>query len=143
MAMRRNCCTKLPRWQRFTDSKWSNLRSKRFLSRRWEARSMRNIWLVARREYLEQVRGRAFKMTTFGLPIIFAVVFFIGYLSNRGIGSGRHLAVASNDPALASEIKSQLVGDKDAKAKVDVISPASGADHDTLVNEVRAKQIDG
>ena len=29
---------------------------------------MRNIWLVARREYLEQVRGRAFKMTTFGLP---------------------------------------------------------------------------
>ncbi len=104
---------------------------------------MRNIWLVARREYLEQVRGRAFKMTTFGLPLIFAAVFFIGYLSNRGLGSGRHLAVASNDPILANEIKSQLLGDKDAKAMVDVVAPASAADHDTLVNEVRAKTIDG
>jgi ABC-2 type transport system permease protein len=70
-------------------------------------------------------------------------VFFIGYLSNRGLGSGRHLAVASNDPALANEIRTQLLGDKAAKAKVDVIAPASGSDRDTLVSEVRAKQIDG
>ena len=47
---------------------------------------MRNIWLVARREYLEQVRGRAFKMTTFGVPAIFAAVFGIGYLSKLGPG---------------------------------------------------------
>ncbi len=104
---------------------------------------MRNIWLVARREYLEQVRGRAFKMTTFGVPAIFAAVFGIAYLSNLGLGSGRHLAVASNDPVLASEIKSQLLGDKDAKAKVDIVSPASAADHAMLVSEVRNKQIDG
>jgi ABC-2 type transport system permease protein len=104
---------------------------------------MRNIWLVARREYLEQVRGRAFKMTTFGVPAIFAALIGIGYLSNLGLGSGRHLAVASNDPILASEIKSQLLGDKEAKAKVDIVSPASGTDHDTLVSEVRNKKIDG
>src|SRR5579863_1740565 len=104
---------------------------------------MRNIWLVARREYLEQVRGRAFKMTTFGVPAIFALIFGIAYLSNLGLGSGRHLAVASNDPILANEIKSQLLGDKDAKARVDVVAPASAADRDTLVNEVRGKQVDG
>ncbi len=104
---------------------------------------MRNIWLVAKREYLEQVRGRAFKMTTFGVPAIFAVLIGIGYLSNLGLGSGRHLAVASNDPILANEIKSQLLGDKDAKARVDIVSPASAADHDTLVSEVRNKTIDG
>jgi len=104
---------------------------------------MRNIWLVAKREYFEQVRGRAFKMTTFGVPAIFAVLIGVGYLSNLGLGSGRHLAVASNDPILANEIKSQLLGDKDAKAKVDIVSPASSADHDALVNEVRNKKIDG
>ena len=104
---------------------------------------MRNILLVAKREYFEQVRGRAFKMTTFGVPAIFAAIIGIGYLSNLGLGSGRHLAVASNDPALANEIKSQLMGDKDAKAKVDLVAPASPADHDTLVNEVRARRIDG
>jgi ABC-type Na+ efflux pump permease subunit len=29
---------------------------------------MRNILLIAKREYLEQIRGRAFKMSTIGLP---------------------------------------------------------------------------
>ena len=104
---------------------------------------MRNIWLVARREYLEQVRGRAFKMTTFGVPAIFAAVFGIAYLSSLGLGSGKHLAVASSDPLLAGEIKGQIIGDKDAKAIVDVIAPATSADRSTLINQVRSKQIDG
>ena len=104
---------------------------------------MRSIWLVAKREYFEQVRGRAFKMTTFGVPAIFAAILGIAYLSNLGLGAGRHLAVASNDPVLADEIKSQLLGDKNAKAKVDVVAPASSGDQDTLVREVRDKKIDG
>lgn len=104
---------------------------------------MRNIWLVAKREYFEQVRGRAFKMTTFGVPAIFAVLIGVGYLSSLGLGAGKRLAVASNDPALANEIKAQLLGDKEAKAKVDVVAPATGTDHDALVNEVRNRSIDG
>jgi ABC-2 type transport system permease protein len=104
---------------------------------------MRNIWLVAKREYLEQVRGRAFKMTTFGVPALFAAIFGIGYLSSLGLGSGKHLAVVSSDPVLAAEIKGQIVGDKDAKAKVDVISPGTSADRDALIDKVRSKQIDG
>ena len=104
---------------------------------------MRNIWLVAKREYLEQVRGRAFKMTTFGVPALFAAIFGIGYLSSLGLGSGKHLAVVSSDPVLAVEIKGQIVGDKDAKAKVEVISPGTSADRDALIDRVRSKQIDG
>ena len=104
---------------------------------------MRSVWLVARREYLEQVRARAFKMTTFGVPAIFAAVIGVGYLSSLGLGAGKHLAVATNDPLLANEIKAQVIGDKDAKAKVDVISPATPADHNALIDEVRNKKIDG
>ena len=104
---------------------------------------MRNILLVARREYLEQVRGRAFKMTTFGVPAIFAAIIGIGYVSSLGLGAGKHLAVASNDPLLASEIKGQLVGDKDAKSKVDVIAPATPADRQDLISEVQNKKIEG
>ncbi len=70
---------------------------------------MRNILLIARREYLEQVRGRAFKMTTFGVPAVFAAIVGVGYLSSLGLGSGKHLAVASNDPALAIEVRQQLL----------------------------------
>jgi ABC-2 type transport system permease protein len=104
---------------------------------------MRNMFLIARREYLEQVRGRAFKMTTFGVPAIFAAIIGVGYLSSLGLGSGRHLAVASNDPLLASEIKGQLTGDKDAKSQVDVIAPATPADRAALIRQVQSKGLDG
>ena len=57
---------------------------------------MRNVLLIARREYLEQVRGRAFKMTTFGVPAIFALIVGIGYLSTLGLGANRHVAIASS-----------------------------------------------
>jgi|CZKL01.1.fsa_nt_gi ABC-2 type transport system permease protein len=104
---------------------------------------MRNIFLVARREYLEQIRGRAFRMTTVGLPAIFAAVIGVSYLSTLGLGSGKHLAIASGDPALASEIRSRLVSSKDRKAVVDIISPATPADRERLIDDVRAKTLDG
>jgi len=104
---------------------------------------MRNILLIAKREYLEQVRGRAFKMTTIGVPAIFGLIVFVGYISSLGLGSGKHLAVASSDPALANEIRAHIIGDKDAKARVDVIAPATPTDRANLVSQVQAKSIDG
>jgi ABC-2 type transport system permease protein len=99
--------------------------------------------LIAKREYLEAVRGRAFKMTTFGVPAIFAAIIGVGYLSSLGLGSNKHLAVAAADPALANEVRQQLLGDKDARATVDVVAPASLADRDALVRQVQAKTLDG
>ncbi len=104
---------------------------------------MRNMLLIARREYLEQVRGRAFRMTTVGLPAVFASIVGVGYLSSLGLGANRHMAVAANDPALASEIRNQLVGDKEAKATVEVIAPATPEQRADLVRQVETKSIDG
>jgi ABC-2 type transport system permease protein len=104
---------------------------------------MRNILLIARREYLEQVRGRAFKTTTIGLPAVFALVVAIAYLSSLGLGSNRHMAVTASDPVLAGQIRSQLLGDKEAKASVDVIAPATPEQRAALVNMVRTKALDG
>lgn len=104
---------------------------------------MRNMLLIARREYLEQVRGRAFRMTTVGLPAVFAAIVGVGYLSSLGLGANRHMAVAATDPALASEIRNQLVGDKEAKATVDVVSPATPAQRAELVRQVETKSLDG
>lgn len=104
---------------------------------------MRNMLLIARREYLEQVRGRAFRMTTFGVPVIFALIFSVGYFSSLGIGSNRHMAVAASDPALAKEIRDQLVGDKDARARVDVVAPATAEQREQLISQVAKQQLDG
>jgi len=104
---------------------------------------MHNMWLIARREYLEQVRGRAFRMTTIGVPAIFAAIVGVGYLSSLGLGSNRHMAVAASDPQLAAQIRDQLVSDKDAKAKVDIVAPASAEQRSMLIKEVEDKAIDG
>jgi ABC-2 type transport system permease protein len=104
---------------------------------------MRNILLIARREYLEQVRGRAFRMTTIGLPLVFALVLGVGYLSSLGLGANRHMAVAAQDAALANAIRNQLVGDKAAKARIDVIVQPAPEERATLVNQVHAEQLDG
>jgi ABC-2 type transport system permease protein len=104
---------------------------------------MRNILLVARREYLEQIRGRAFRVSTILVPLLFAVVIGIAYLSGRGSGVGKHVIVAAPRASLAEAIRSEVANDKDAKATVDVVSPVSPADRAGLVDKVRSKAVDG
>ena len=104
---------------------------------------MRNMLLIARREYLEQVRSRAFRMTTIGLPAVFAIIIGVSYLSSLGLGSNRHVAIAATDAVLANQIRNLLVDDKTAKARVDVIAPATEEQRTALVKQVQAGAIDG
>jgi len=104
---------------------------------------MRNIFLIARREYLEQIRGRAFRATTVGLPAVFALIVGVGYLSSLGLGANKHLTIATGDAALANAVRSRLVGDKDGQATVDVVAPARPEDRAALVGQVRTRAIDG
>jgi ABC-2 type transport system permease protein len=104
---------------------------------------MRNISLVARREYLEQIRGRAFRVSTILVPLLFAVVIGIAYLSGRGSGVGKHIIIAAPRASLAGSIRSEIVNDKDAKTTVDLIAPVSPADRAALVRKVQSKEVDG
>jgi len=104
---------------------------------------MRNILLIARREYMEQIRSRAFRLSTIGLPLVLAAVFGISYLSTLGLGANKHMAVAAGDAALASDIRTRLVSGKNSKAIVDVFAPAKAEDRAALIERTRAKAIDG
>jgi ABC-2 type transport system permease protein len=106
---------------------------------------MREIWLIAKREYLEQVRGRAFRITTILIPVIFAAVIAISVFASKNSGSGKHFVIASDNTGLADDVRQQLLADKDANLTVDVrsIQTATDADRQKLINEVMQKQIDG
>jgi ABC-2 type transport system permease protein len=104
---------------------------------------MRDILLIARREYQEQVRGRAFKITTILIPVIFAAIIAISVLAGKYSGSGKHFVVAANNAALAEDMRAQLLSDKDANLTVDILAPASDSDREKLVDQVSQKQIDG
>ena len=103
---------------------------------------MHNMWLIAKREYLEQVKGRAFKLTTIGLPLIFAAIVGIGYLANLGIGANEHLVVASGDAGLAHAIQERLLVDKNSKSTVDVVA-ATDEERNAVLEQVKTKNVDG
>ena len=104
---------------------------------------MHNIWLIAKREYLEQVRGKAFKITTILVPSIFIAIFGVMYLAGKNSGTGKHIAIASSDAVLAQRIGGQLSSDKDAQMKVEVIAPATEEDRQRLMERVDSKDLDG
>lgn len=104
---------------------------------------MRSIWLVARREYLEQIRGKAFKVTTILIPVIFGGLMAAMILPGKYFGTGKHLVVATENPSLAARLRDQLTADKSAKLTVDTLSPVTPAERQTLHEEMDRKQIDG
>jgi ABC-2 type transport system permease protein len=104
---------------------------------------MHNIWLIAKREYLEQVRGKAFKITTILVPAIFVGIFSIIYIAGKNSGTGKHIVVASSDAALAHAVQKELLDDKDAQMVVEVVAPATDADREQLAGRVDRKELDG
>ena len=104
---------------------------------------MRNLLLVAKREYLEQIRGRAFKVSTVLVPLLFGVVLGVMFLAGRGASGAKHVVIACNDASLAAEVRNEAMAHDDAKSQMDVLAPASEAQHATLIDKVRTKAIDG
>ena len=103
----------------------------------------RNMFLIARREYMEQIRGRAFRISTVGLPALFAMIVGIGYLSNLGVGSNKLLVVASSDPALANAVRTQLLLEKQNRPRVEVVSPYTPEMRAALIQLIRNRALDG
>jgi len=104
---------------------------------------MHNILLVAKREYLEQIRGRAFKISTIALPLLIAALLAFSHYMDRKANAGRHIAIVADDASLAGQVRQQMLDDRNAHYTVDVAAPASGEQRDELQRQVRAKAIDG
>ncbi|WP_158751141.1 ABC transporter permease [Acidobacterium sp. S8] len=104
---------------------------------------MHEILLIAKREFLEQVRGKAFKVTTILIPVIFGAIIGISVFASKNSGQGKHIVIAANDAPLASRIREKLLADKDAHMSVDVLAPAAESDRQQLISKIDQKQLDG
>jgi ABC-2 type transport system permease protein len=104
---------------------------------------MRNMWLIAKREYMEQIRGKAFRITTIMIPVVFFVIAAAMIVPSKYWSTQKHIVVAAQSPALATRLQQQLAADKDAKLTVDTLAPATEGDRAKLHAEMDAKRIDG
>jgi ABC-2 type transport system permease protein len=117
---------------------------------------MHEAWLIARREYLERVRSRAFRISTVLIPLVFAAIFGMGTLSGNLSGGPQHIVVASNDPVLANCTRIELLRTRESKSEVkrgrnkpqaplqvDVQAPVAESDMASLDRLVASQAIDG
>jgi ABC-2 type transport system permease protein len=108
---------------------------------------MHEALLIARREYLERIRSKAFRISTVLIPMAFALIFGIGALSGKLAGGAGHLVVASNDPVLAQSARAELMsspnGRRSSSLAVEVQAPVTEADLADLNAKVESKAIDG
>lgn len=84
---------------------------------------MHNIWLIAKREYLERVRTRAFLIATLLIPIVLGALGYGGGFLAQRTKSSAHLAILASDTVFGSELKRQLEEGKDSSMAVDLAQP--------------------
>jgi ABC-2 type transport system permease protein len=104
---------------------------------------MRNITLIAKREYKEQIRGRAFLLSTILLPVIFVLLIGVGYLTTMSLGSGKHIVIAADSQLLAEKVRTRLLAKKNNKLTVDIAPSASRDEQAALLEHVKDKSLDG
>lgn len=78
---------------------------------------MHNIFLIARREYLERVRSRSFVIMTILIPaLMFGVSVVPTMLANRASTEAKHLVIVAADRETAEALRSQIEQGQDKKA---------------------------
>lgn len=103
----------------------------------------RNILLIARREYLEKIRGRAFRLSTVLVPVLMIALLGGSFFTTRSLSAGRHIVIAAPSPSLAAAVRNQLLAEKNTRLTVDIDAPATEQGRAELSQLVRTKAIDG
>src|SRR5579864_5590872 len=75
----------------------------------WWGKPMRNIFLIAKREYLERVRTKSFVVMTFLIPaLMLGVTILPTYLMTHGSSEAKHITVVASDKKTADLIQQEL-----------------------------------
>src|SRR5258708_24884 len=128
---------------------------------------MRNVFLIAKREYLERVRSKSFMIMTILIPVLMLGVtvgptLLAVKLAKQG---SKHLAVVVSRPAVGESIKERLTKTQESQSKqateareksmkrgeaappsqvvVDVDTDTSAEERTRLTEKVRNKELDG
>src|SRR5579875_2555583 len=86
---------------------------------------MHNIWLIARREYMERVRTKGFILATILIPCFMALLVGGSAFFMTRTKTNSHIAVVTADRAFGQDLKHQLETGKDSDMTVDLMEPSA------------------
>ena len=103
---------------------------------------MHNAWLIAKREYLERVRTKAFLISTILIPLLMGGFVFGSAFLTKKTKSSSHLVIVTKDTQLAFDLQAQLLKGKGSEMTVETMAPAPQV-RGTLDQELDDHSIDG
>jgi ABC-2 type transport system permease protein len=106
---------------------------------------MRNVWIVAKREFMERVRTRSFIISTLAFPLLMSAMFVVPAMIGAGGPKTMKVAVVSEAPAGVAEAFRQALADtaRMNNYQVELVPGTLAENHDRLVDRVRAEELDG
>jgi ABC-2 type transport system permease protein len=105
---------------------------------------LKNTLLIAKREYVERVRSRVFRIMTVLVPIGMGAMAWLGGLGGQRIEQGvDSLAIVSDNASLAQQVQTALLSSDHAPRSVTVYAPATSADMAQVNQQVESHQING
>src|ERR1700692_1315826 len=104
---------------------------------------MHNVWLIAKREYLERIRTKSFLLMTVLIPMLMVGGGLLNEISIAKSKSVAHIAMVSGGAQLALDLKKELENAKNSRMTVDVISPPVANTRPLLNGELADKTLDG
>jgi ABC-2 type transport system permease protein len=105
------------------------------------ASPLHNVWLIAKREYTERIRTKAFLVATILIPTLMGGgIFAVATLATK-TQTTSHIAVLTSQPQPAADLKHELENGKDTHMTVDIL-PAT-TPRAQLDKQILDKQIDG
>ena len=101
-----------------------------------------NIWLIAKREYTERIRTKAFIIATILIPTLMGGgIFGVAAIASKSKTSS-HIAIIATQPQPAQDLKQELEHGDDTRMTVDITAP-SDEGRAALDQAMAAKQLDG
>jgi len=114
---------------------------------------MHNVWLIARREYVERIRTRGFLITTVMIPLIMGGLLYGSVFVNSKSAPAAHIALVSADTQLALDLQSELQQQQAVRmaqpnsskvTRLTVDAMGIGPDTRTILDEeLRSGDLDG
>src|SRR5690349_19602393 len=107
---------------------------------------MRKVWLIARREYLDKVRSKAFLITTVLFPVMMLGFGVLpGKFMTQRKGGTRHIVIVTSSQATGQQVQKQL---RDASRSglnfaVELSNDTSEGNRDVLRRRLDVNAIDG
>src|ERR1700675_2566736 len=102
--------------------------------------SIKKVWIIAKREYLERVRTRSFLLSTFVTPVLMGAFLVLPTLISTSAARGTlrgnerpaRVLFASDNRALAELVSGELMLQHGTRYEPSIVSPASVSERTRL-----------